>query len=242
MGGVPLFLSSPSGMVGNITNWGFNYTPPQGKTPPKGGNESVEKSSKEEEKEREAIERIVQRLRSIDQKVRAHELAHMSVGGQYAGAPHYTYVRGPDGRLYAVAGEVPIDVSPEKDPEATVKKMQQVIAAALAPADPSPQDYRVAALASQQMAKALNELAKKRAKELYGDFSKGENYLERFLRGEETSRSPQRGERNNGQTAEGQRVETIFPNGVENGNPPLGDKTLAPIFLNRKREEKINSP
>ncbi len=134
-----------------------------------------------EEERRRRIERIVSRLRAIDQRVRAHELAHMSVGGQYAGAPHYTYVKGPDGQLYAVAGEVPIDVSPEKDPEATVKKMQQVIAAALAPADPSPQDYKVAALASQQLMQALNELAKKKAKKLYGHFSKSGGYLEREI-------------------------------------------------------------
>ena len=195
-------------------------------------------------------------MRAIDQKVRAHELAHMSVGGQYAGAPHYTYVRGPDGRLYAVAGEVPIDASPEKDPEATVKKMQQVIAAALAPADPSPQDYRVAAVASQQLMRALNELAKKKAKKLYGDFSHSGNHLERFLRGEETSHSPQRGERNDRKIPNGETVETIFHRGGEDGNTHLGEGTISSlkderspspnrgeqIVINRVRKEKINSP
>jgi len=237
MGGVPLFLSSPGGIVGNITRWGRSYTLPSEETR---SHQPLLKG--EEDKKREEIERIVRRLRAIDRKVRAHELAHMSVGGQYAGAPHYTYVRGPDGRLYAVAGEVPIDASPEKDPEATVKKMQQVIAAALAPADPSPQDYKVAAVASQQLMRALNELAKKKAKKLYGDFSHSGNHLERFLRGEETSHSPQRGKRNDRRIPNGERVEILFPNGVENGNTPLGDKTLASIFLNRVRKEKINAP
>jgi hypothetical protein len=44
-----------------------------------------------------------------DREVRAHEQAHAAVGGSYAGAPSYTYSRGPDGQRYAVGGEVSID-------------------------------------------------------------------------------------------------------------------------------------
>jgi hypothetical protein len=122
-------------------------------------------SSKDFEKKIKEMEirRLIAELQSIDAKVKAHEMAHASVGGQYAGSPSYSYVKGPDGRLYAVAGEVPIDVSPEDTPEKTIAKMQQVIAAALAPADPSPQDYKVAALASQQLNQAYAELAKEKA-------------------------------------------------------------------------------
>lgn len=166
MEGVPLFLSSPVSREPFLQRVRINPTP----------------KGKKKERENPEVEREVQKLRQIDQKVRAHELAHMAVGGPYAGTPHYTYVRGPDGRLYAVAGEVPIDVSEEKDPEQTVKKMERVIAAALAPADPSPQDYKVAALASQKLAKALMELAKKRAAELYGkEKDKSLPYLDREI-------------------------------------------------------------
>jgi len=119
--------------------------------------------SKKNSQKDEEVERVIAELRMIDMKVRAHEMAHASVGGQYAGAPSYTYVRGPDGRLYAVAGEVPIDVSPEDTPEKTVRKMEQVIAAALAPADPSPQDLAVAAKAAQILQRALMEYAKQKA-------------------------------------------------------------------------------
>jgi hypothetical protein len=50
--------------------------------------------------------------------------------------------------LYAVSGEVSIDSSPVKgDPKATVRKMEQVVRAALAPAQPSGQDRAVAAAA-----------------------------------------------------------------------------------------------
>jgi len=120
------------------------------------------KSKKDPLKEAE-IQRIIAELQTIDMKVKAHEMAHASVGGQYAGAPSYTYVRGPDGRLYAVAGEVPIDVSPKDTPEKTIRKMEQVIAAALAPADPSPQDMAVAAKAAQILQRALMEYAKQKA-------------------------------------------------------------------------------
>ena len=152
MGGVPLFLSSP--VSSDVYLRRVHIDP---STEGRGGR------GRDPE-----VEREIQKLRRIDQRVRAHELAHLAVGGPYAGTPHYTYVRGPDGKLYAVAGEVPIDVSEERDPERTVKKMERVIAAALAPADPSPQDYKVAAIASQKLAKALMELAKRKAYELYG--------------------------------------------------------------------------
>ncbi|MGB0680425.1 MAG: putative metalloprotease CJM1_0395 family protein [Polyangiales bacterium] len=98
--------------------------------------------------------REVRRLRARDAEVRRHEQAHAGAGGQYAGAPRYEFERGPDGRMYAVGGSVSIDVSPEPDPEATIRKMQQVRRAALAPAEPSAQDRRVAARANQEIVKA----------------------------------------------------------------------------------------
>ena len=63
--------------------------------------------------------------------------------------------------LYAIAGEVPIDVSPVPgDPQATLDKMQVVRRAALAPINPSAVDRAVAAQASAQAARARVELAK----------------------------------------------------------------------------------
>src|SRR5690606_41544484 len=47
----------------------------------------------------------------------------------------------------------------EGDPEATLDKMQQVIRAALAPAEPSAQDRKVAAAASQAINAARAEVA-----------------------------------------------------------------------------------
>jgi len=96
--------------------------------------------------------------------VRRHEQAHAAVGGQYAGSPSYTYQTGPDGQRYAIGGEVPIDVSPVKgDAQATISKMEVVKAAALAPAEPSGADRRVASLADSIRAQAVADLFRERA-------------------------------------------------------------------------------
>jgi hypothetical protein len=104
----------------------------------------------------------VQELKARDQEVRVHEAAHVAAGGPYVtGGPTYTYQIGPDGKSYAVGGEVGIDTSEvSNDPEATIRKMQTVIAAALAPAEPSGQDQKVAAAARQKEAQARAELTK----------------------------------------------------------------------------------
>lgn len=101
----------------------------------------------------------VEQLKRVDREVRAHEAAHANVGGQLAGAPNLSFKTGPDGKRYAVAGEVSIDTSRvPNNPEATIRKMRQVRSAALAPASPSSQDFKVAALASQNTSAALLEL------------------------------------------------------------------------------------
>ena len=59
-----------------------------------------------------------------------------------------------------------IDTASENDPEATVKKMQIVRSAALAPSDPSPTDYQVAATASMLQMQARLEMARSMQTEL----------------------------------------------------------------------------
>lgn len=108
----------------------------------------------------------IQELAARDREVRAHEQAHAAVAGQYAQGTSYTYQRGPDGVSYAIGGEVQIDTSPiSGDPEATLRKAQQLRRAANAPADPSSQDARVAALAAQMELQARAELTEQRAVE-----------------------------------------------------------------------------
>ncbi len=101
----------------------------------------------------------VSELQKRDQEVRAHEMAHVAAGGQYVqGGAHFEFETGPDGKRYAVGGEVSIDASAVSgDPEATVRKMQVVRKAALAPANPSGKDRAVAASASQKQNTARKE-------------------------------------------------------------------------------------
>lgn len=103
--------------------------------------------------------RLIDKLEARDREVRAHEQAHKAVGGRYAGAISYDYQRGPDGEQYAVGGEVSIDIAEVPgDPAATIRKMQIVRRAALAPAEPSGADRAAAAKASQRAAEAQGEL------------------------------------------------------------------------------------
>ncbi|MDA8164087.1 MAG: putative metalloprotease CJM1_0395 family protein [Desulfobacteraceae bacterium] len=103
----------------------------------------------------------VAQLKEADTAVRAHEMAHLAAAGPYArSGASYKFQRGPDGNSYAVGGEVQIDASPESDPEETIRKMQVVRQAALAPASPSPQDMKVAARAAATLADASQKLVK----------------------------------------------------------------------------------
>ncbi|NPA13393.1 MAG: protein-glutamate O-methyltransferase [Aquificae bacterium] len=106
------------------------------------------------------IQQVVQQLKRIEQKVKAHELAHKTVGGELAGAVRYKYAKGPDGKMYIVGGEVPIKLKQGKNPEETIQIAQKIKQAALAPADPSPQDRNVAAAATMLEIRAKMELAK----------------------------------------------------------------------------------
>lgn len=108
----------------------------------------------------------LQKLQQRDREVRAHEQAHKAAGGRYVrGGARYQYRTGPDGRHYAVGGEVSIDTSEASSPEATIRKAQAIKRAALAPAQPSPQDRQVAAQAAQMEQKARAELARQRQEE-----------------------------------------------------------------------------
>lgn len=109
------------------------------------------------EAEKEQVEKLKQR----DAEVRNHEMAHLAAAGSLAqGGPTYSYQVGPDGRSYAVGGDVKIDTSPGRTPEETIRKAAQIRAAALAPADPSPQDVKVAAAAGSLAANAAQKAQK----------------------------------------------------------------------------------
>lgn len=128
-----------------------------------GGAARGQKGSLTEEEQKE-----VTALKARDAEVRRHEQAHLASAGNYArGGARFEYKTGPDGNRYATGGEVSIDTSAvPDDPEATIRKAQVVQRAALAPADPSGQDYKVAAQAKQLEMEARQELARQTAEEM----------------------------------------------------------------------------
>ncbi len=123
--------------------------------------------------------KVVTELKNRDQEVRRHERAHTAAAGPYGGLPAYDLQQGPDGRLYAVGGEVSIDVKPLKDPAATITKAEIIIRAALAPANPSAQDHSVAAQARQLKVEAISDLNKEKEAEK-ADNNKKDRLSNRF--------------------------------------------------------------
>ncbi|WP_299794566.1 putative metalloprotease CJM1_0395 family protein [uncultured Shewanella sp.] len=112
-------------------------------------------------------QQVLDELARRDAEVKAHEQAHSAVGGSLAQSPQFSYERGSDGKRYAVDGEVSIDISiVPGDPQATINKMRKVYAAAMAPANPSMADIRVAADAIRKMNQAQSELSEKRQGEV----------------------------------------------------------------------------
>jgi hypothetical protein len=107
-------------------------------------------------------EQTIRELAERDRRVRARQQATATAVGSLAPASaSYTYQMGPDGRLYAVDGETPIDTTPVPgDPVATLRKAQQIEQAVFAPGESSPSDRRAAALAAAMAAKARQELAR----------------------------------------------------------------------------------
>jgi hypothetical protein len=105
-------------------------------------------------------QQVIKQLQQTDRAVRAHEQAHIAAGGGLVrGSATFSYQTGTDGKQYAVGGEVSIDTSPGRTPVESIEKARTIRAAALAPADPSPQDRAVAAQAARIEAEAQQQIA-----------------------------------------------------------------------------------
>jgi hypothetical protein len=139
----------------------YNTSRPKSEQPTNTSSKNDPEPSKSQDIENKLNQqRQLQQLKSIDRKVRAHELAHLTVGGRYiTSGASFQYERGSDGRNYAVSGEVSIDTSEVPgDPQATLAKLIVVLRAALAPANPSAQDRRVAAQATSMILQARADI------------------------------------------------------------------------------------
>lgn len=116
-------------------------------------------------------------LQSRDTEVRAHEAAHISAGGSaVSGGASFTYQKGPNGKMYAIGGEVPISLGGGNTPDEKIANAKAVKAGALAPASPSPQDLKVASSAAMLEAQALAQKAKESLEELQAKTKASEAY------------------------------------------------------------------
>lgn len=130
----------------------------------------------------DAEKKQVAELKRRDTEVRRHEQAHKAAAGGLAkGGPKFEYETGPDGKRYAVGGEVQIDTTKvSNNPAAAIRKARAIRRAALAPKDPSSQDRRVAAEAARMEAKAQKELADQKKEQLQTYDSSGKNSTRGF--------------------------------------------------------------
>jgi hypothetical protein len=111
----------------------------------------------------------IRELQQRDREVRVHEQAHAAVGGAYSDQPTFTLERGPDGRSYAVSGEVSIDTTPvANDPEATLQKAETIYRAAMAPTEPSSADRAIAAKAGKMAAETRREFSERSVEQVTG--------------------------------------------------------------------------
>jgi CRISPR/Cas system-associated exonuclease Cas4 (RecB family) len=113
--------------------------------------------------------RLVKELQARDSEVKAHEAAHQAAGGGMTGAASFSYQQGPDGRMYAIGGEVSISIKGGSSPQEVITNARQVQAAAMAPANPSGQDFAVATSAKMMEMKAQQELAKEQQAKMRGE-------------------------------------------------------------------------
>lgn len=129
--------------------------------------EETQEDSKLNKKLTPDEERLVLDLQSRDAEVKAHESAHQS-GGASTGAATYTYQQGPDGKMYAIGGEVSVSFQTGSTPQETIANAQAVIASATAPSDPSGQDMAVASSAMVMMMKAKQQISQEVQEKISG--------------------------------------------------------------------------
>ena len=147
-------------------------------------------ASRKKDKAEDKKDSQVRELENIQREVIAHEAAHKAAAGEFGGGISYTYTEGPDGKSYITGGEVPIKLRQGVTHEETLRNMQQVQAAANAPADPSGQDRQVAAKAVAIASRARSEIlhddeSERETSELTATVASGTPIIETVSREEE---------------------------------------------------------
>lgn len=184
-------------------------------------------------------QRKLDELKKRDAEVRAHEQAHANTGGDLAASPSYEFQLGPDGRQYAVGGEVNIDLAVVPgDPQATIIKMQKVKAAALAPADPSSADRHVAAEAMQRVLQAQSELAQQNVALNNPPAADADYWLEQADEQQQAQNTLTGRNSQNSLQPDAQQLE---PGRPVNKGPQVEQRSLELAALMQKRSQVISS-
>jgi len=92
----------------------------------------------------------------------------VAASGGLAGSPSYTYQTGPDGKKYAVGGEVSISRGGSSNTDQALSEAQSVKRGALAPAQPSSQDRAVAARAEADIRRLQAKKAQENQEKMEG--------------------------------------------------------------------------
>lgn len=106
---------------------------------------------KEQQREKPEVKKEINQLKQTESEVIAHENAHKAAGAGVTGGISYTHITSPDDQRYITGGEVSIQMPSASESDSTISLLEKVRQAALAPAEPSSQDLRVAASASAQI-------------------------------------------------------------------------------------------
>ena len=192
-----------------------------GKTPDSHASDA-KKSPSGKELDR-AEEQQVRDLETTDRKVKQHEQAHLAAAGGYArGGARFQYASGPDGRRYAVGGEVSLDMSSiPGDHQATIQKMNIIRRAALAPQDPSGTDRAVANQAAQVASSERQAIQQEKAEEVKKQIEDGRE-------AQETSETEQTARTETDAASAADRAGESIPNadspgvGYSNAGQPVG--------------------
>lgn len=99
----------------------------------------IEKQKEQQKAQKDAL------IKKNYDEIYAHELAHKSAGGALAGS--IVIERNSDGIPFAGHVDIKMPSLNPNNPQKTINDANTVIRSAMAPSDPSDQDYRVAAQA-----------------------------------------------------------------------------------------------
>jgi len=91
----------------------------------------------------EDFARVLAKFKNKDAEIRLHEQAHASIGPTTSPIS-YNYQQGPDGKMYAVGGNVRLDTSMPDDPKAAAFKLDMLQKAASGPTHMSNADGAIA--------------------------------------------------------------------------------------------------